>query len=194
MEFRPSELILIRHGESASEGRLCGRTDVDLADAAMPALANLAGLLPGVERVVVSPAKRCKQTAERLWPTAALVEDPLLWEQDFGAWDGLPYNDLPDVGDLTRAELARFAAPKGESFADLCARVHPALMKLAAETVDEPVIVVAHAGIVRAGISLALGDLSAGLGFVVDPLSLTRLTCHPKGTFAVSCVNWRPGG
>jgi alpha-ribazole phosphatase len=101
----------------------------------------------------------------------------------------MAYADLPDLGPLTREALAERRGPGGESFADMAARVIPALEALAAEAAGEgPVAVVAHAGTVRAGLALALDALPAALAFEVAPLSVTRLRCL-GGAFSVVSVN-----
>lgn len=187
-----TELLLIRHAPAATGGRLAGRLDVPLEPGAGPALARaaaaLAGMagMPGVVRVVSSPALRCRQTAAALFPDHGATTDPRLWEQDFGAEDGMPLADLPDLGPLDRDALAARCPPGGESFAQMAARVASALRDLAAAA--GPVAVVAHAGTVRAGLALALGSAPAALAFEVAPLSLTRLRCHPGG-WSVAAVN-----
>lgn len=182
-----AELILIRHAPALSEGRLCGRTDVaaDLSDGALVAAVRAALPTPG--RLVVSPALRCRQTAAALWPGEG-ASDPRLWEQDFGVWDGRPYADLPDLGPLTAADLAAHRPPGGESFADLCARVQPALVDHAAQG---PATIVAHAGVIRAALALTLGAVPGALSFDIAPLSVTRIARFSTG-WQVRCVNWRP--
>ena len=64
-----AELILIRHGKTAGNllGRYIGsRTDEPLCDEGREGLAGKQ--LPEVERLYVSPMKRCVETAEILWP------------------------------------------------------------------------------------------------------------------------------
>lgn len=184
-----TELVLIRHAPARTEGRLCGRTDVpaDCSDAARFAALRQALGAPG--RLITSPALRCRQTAEALWPGLAAEEDPRLWEQDFGTWEGQAPGDLPDLGPLGAAELARHRPPGGESFADLCARTTPALATLAT---GGRVTVIAHAGTVRAALALALGAVPVALAFEVAPLSLTRLTALSGGAWSVGAVNWVP--
>lgn len=121
-----------------------------------------------------------------LWPGAELTLDPRLWEQDFGAWEGLPSADLPDLGPLSRRELARHRPPGGESFADVCARVEPAMRALAGQ--GGRVGILAHAGTVRAALALALGDIGAALAFEIAPLSVTHLTLWPEGTITIRSV------
>ncbi|VDS08688.1 bifunctional RNase H/acid phosphatase [Paracoccus haematequi] len=183
------ELVLIRHAPADSEGRICGRRDVAARLGDPAAIDTLARRLAPCALVVGSPALRCRQTARALFPGREVPTDARLWEQDFGAHEGMPAQELPDLGPLDRASLAALSAPGGESFAAMAARVTPALADLAARARGGgPVAVVAHAGTVRAGLALALGDIPAALAFEVAPLSLTRLRCLPDG-FSVICAN-----
>lgn len=176
---------MIRHAPADAGGRLCGRTDVPV-HADFPArIAPLRVALSEVARRVASPALRCRQTAAALWPGEPVETDPRLWEQDFGAWEDLPFADLPDLGTLSAERLAQHRPPGGESFEDLCTRVLPALAEFARGR--DPVAVVAHAGTVRAALALAVGT-PAALAFEVAPLSVTRLR-PVAGGFAVVCSN-----
>jgi alpha-ribazole phosphatase len=181
-----SELLLIRHAPADSAGRLCGRRDVPARIDDTAALARLAAVLGGVRHVVTSPALRCRQTAEALFPGVTHATDARLWEQDFGAEDGMTYADLPDLGPLPREALATRRPPGGESFADMVGRVTPALEELS--VAEGPVAVVAHAGTVRTGLALALGSVPSALAFEVAPLSITRVRCL-GGAYSVACVN-----
>ncbi len=178
-----TRLILIRHALALHGGRLAGRRDVDADLTDVKALGRLRDWLAGqdVTRVVSSPARRCVQTALALFPGAEFERDPRLWEQNFGAWEGVPFAELPDLGPLSQAELAAHRPPGGESFDDVCARVVPVL-----EGFSGVVTVVAHAGVIRA--ALALGP--AALRCEVAPLSVTVLTGGAGATIA--CVNKVP--
>lgn len=186
-DISQDELVLIRHAPADHGGRLCGRTDVDalLPDAAQ--LAPLRDRLAGLE-VITSPARRCRQTAQALFPCRELPQDARLWEQNFGTHDGVAFGDLPDLGSLSTADLARHAAPGGESFLDMVARTRPALEQLF-ERVRQgngPIAVVAHAGTARAGLGMALGQPELALGFEIAPLSCTRLRCHAAGVSIIA--------
>jgi alpha-ribazole phosphatase len=185
-----TEICLIRHAPTAEPGRLAGRRDVG---AVLPGAAALAALRAGVgaiDALVTSPARRCRETAAALWPDTAPEPDPRLWEQDFGAWEGLAHHDLPDLGPMPPSALARHRPPGGESFADLCARITPALPDLAGR--GGRIAVVAHAGTVRAALAHALGTIEGALAFEVGTLSLTRLRALPGGLWSVVEVNGRP--
>ncbi len=180
-------MILIRHAPVAAPGRLYGRTDIDarLDDAAIAALAARLG---PVARVVSSPARRCRQTAQALFGDA--TTDPRLWEQDFGRHDGLPFDRLPDLGVLDSVALAAHRPPDGESFDDLCARVLPALADHGRDAhARGPVALVVHAGVIRAALGGVAGHPPGGLAFEVAHLSVTRLRCGPDGPLSVIEAN-----
>ncbi|WP_417720717.1 histidine phosphatase family protein [Salipiger sp.] len=187
-----AELVLIRHAPLLAPGRLCGRTD-DPARIEAAEIAALRARLPEVAALVTSPALRCRQTAGALWPERAAIADPALWEQDFGAHDGLPFDRIPDLGPMSAVRLADWMPPGGESFADLCARVAPALDAHAAAALRDggSRALVVHAGVIRAALARVLGSVAAGLAFEVDTLSVTRLRCGSEGPVSVISVNAR---
>ncbi|MDB5664285.1 histidine phosphatase family protein [Cypionkella sp.] len=182
-----TELLLIRHAPALTEGRMAGRRDVaaDCSDAL--AFAALRGAVGAVDHCLISPALRCVQTAATLWPEGERRQVSRLWEQDFGAWEDVAFADLPDLGTLSGAELAAHQPPGGESFLALCARVTPALQEAVA--LGGKVVIVAHAGVIRAALGLALGAPELGLVFQVAPLSLTTIIALPGGIFSIVGVN-----
>lgn len=179
-----TELVLIRHAPALAGGRLCGWTDVAADVSDVEAIATLAQAIGAVDRVISSPALRCRQTAAALWPGLGAAADAALWEQDFGDWDGMALARLPDLGPLSRADLARHRPPNGESFADLCGRVAPALLALP----PGRSAIVAHAGTIRAALALALTGPADALGFEIAPLSATELTRH-GADWSIGAVN-----
>lgn len=181
-----SRLVLIRHAEALTNGCVAGRRDVDAVALSAPEIAAMRRLIGPVDRVHVSPAKRCRSTATALFPDQPLVSDPRLWEQNFGSWEGQDYKALPDLGALSAADLALHCPPDGESFADLCDRVSPALHAAA-----EPgaTAIVAHAGTIRAALAAAIGRPGAALAFEIAPLSATALIALPSGGFSIAYVN-----
>lgn len=185
-----ADFWLIRHAPSLDGGAMAGRRDVD-ADcsnrAALMALASRVGLT-AQDHLITSPARRCQQTASALFGQTG-QQDHCLWEQDFGAWEGMAYTDLPDLGAKSLPELAAFAPPQGESFANVAARVGPWAMACK----PGRHVVVAHAGAIRAALGLALNTVHLGLGFVIAPLSLTRISRDlASGAWTVHFVNWTP--
>ncbi|MFV0512878.1 MAG: histidine phosphatase family protein [Jhaorihella sp.] len=182
------ELIILRHAPADHGGRLCGRTDVAACLPDEGELAPLRRLLASCG-VVTSPARRCVETAEALFPDRKMASDRQLWEQDFGADEGRAFSALPDLGPLSPEALARHSAKGGESFLDMVMRVEPALRVLSGRVRrDGPIVVVAHAGTARAALGLALGTPWLGLSFEIAPLSLTRLRCLADG-FSIIATN-----
>lgn len=179
-----TELILIRHAPAQNGGRLAGRRDVAALVPDAGALAAVRDAIGPVDRLVQSPARRCRETAAALFPGRSASEDARLWEQDFGDWEGADPATLPDLGPLSRDDLARHRPPGGESFADLCLRVTPALADLPAGRSA----IIAHAGTVRAGLACALGTPGPALAFEVAPLSVTILR-GVGADWSVICVN-----
>lgn len=182
-----TEIMLIRHAPALTGGRMAGRRDVDADCSDALAFAALRGAVGMVDHWRISPALRCVQTAAALWPDLAPAQDARLWEQDFGVWEGIAYAELPDLGARSGAELAAHRPPQGESFMDLYARVTPALLEIA--ELGGRVVIVAHAGVIRAALGLALGVPALGLAFQVAPLSLTTIVALPGGAFSIAGVN-----
>jgi alpha-ribazole phosphatase len=188
-----TELLLIRHAPARNPGLLAGRSDVPVSCTDATASAALRAAMGPVDHRVMSPALRCVQTATALWPDMAAPQtDARLWEQDFGDWEGLAMNDLPDLGSLPPETLAAHRPPGGESFDDLCTRTHPALAALAAR--GGRIAVIAHAGTVRAALALALRSPGAALAFQVAPLSLTQLSAVDGTSWSIGTVNWTARG
>jgi alpha-ribazole phosphatase len=181
-----TELLLIRHAPAITDGRLSGRRDVAADCTNLAALAGLRAAVGGFDHLLISPALRCRETVAALWPDAAPITDARLWEQDFGAWEGVAFADLPDLGPLSTADLAAHCPPQGESFAALCDRLRPALIDAAG--LRDRVVIVAHAGPIRAALAQATGSVAVGLAFQIAPLSLTRFMVT-DGRWSVASVN-----
>jgi alpha-ribazole phosphatase len=184
-----TNLWLIRHAPVDGPRGVIHAPDApaDLGDSA--AFAALKAKLPADAVAVCSPARRTRETAQRLELDA--VEDVLFREQDFGDWTGRRHNDLvAELGDAYRNFWKSPAAnrpPGGESFVDQIDRARAGLASLPAGDA----ILVVHSGTIRAVLAIAL-DLSpdSALRFVIDPLSLTRIDRLENG-FRVVAVNQR---
>ena len=170
-----NELIIVRHAPVVSDGRFYGRRDLPANCDDKKAFDNLRNELPYPQKLYVSPALRCRQTAQAIWPdfpTDQMHMNANLWEQDFGDWEGIPYENIPDIGERTTEDLAYFQPPNGESFADLYERVIPVIHSLRSET---GVVIVAHAGTIRAALSMMAGDKFTGLRHDAPNLSYVKI-------------------
>lgn len=88
------EIWLIRHGmtEGNRHQRYIGRTDESLCAEGREALKKNVYLMP--EAVFVSPLRRCRETAEMLYPGMRLRIIDQLAECDFGDFENRNYREL----------------------------------------------------------------------------------------------------
>ena len=189
---KPKILTFIRHAPSVPAGHLYGQVDADIDKIPDDLVTALRAQMAPSSQIVASPARRCQKTCDSLLSasTHRLIEADL-WEQSFGRWDGLAFADLPDIGNLQGEALVNFAAPNGESFADLCARVQPVIRRYCESHDADEVTFFVHAGVIRAALALALGSPIAALRCEVEPLSVTKLRYLGTDGFSVIGVNHR---
>ena len=181
-------LVLTRHGlteRSEPEQHLGQHIDISLSDAGRRQAEALARRLAGVRfaRVISSPLFRAQETAEIVARGLRAETDPRLKEMDYGAWEGLTYEQIDGRDGAARREweLApdRLACPGGESGNDVALRVRAFLDDLLAEHKawharasfraatsgggsvgdlgDRPVLTVAHSSTNRVLMCIALG-------------------------------------
>jgi broad specificity phosphatase PhoE len=167
-------LLLTRHGStprSEPEQHLGQRIDLELSEAGRAAAEALGRRLVGVEleRVISSPLRRARETAELVVPGAAVELDDRLMEMDYGRWEGLTYEQiLARDGDARRiweSDPASLACPEGESGGDVARRVRSWLEELiewagargADGGTDRQVLAIAHSTTNRVLLCVALG-------------------------------------
>lgn len=183
----------IRHAPVDAGGRIYGQCDI-AADCSNPEPFRwLAGRLPQDAVWIVSHLRRSQETARAIRDhipagdgpgLSEPVVEPLFAEQHFGEWQGCSYAELDRLrnGAWHRFWLApaHVRPPGGESFTDVVARVHDAVLCLSARYARRDIIAVAHGGSIRAAVALAL-DLhpDKALALVIDHCSLTRLDHVP---------------
>jgi broad specificity phosphatase PhoE len=137
---------------------LCRHAEAGNAEQAQ-ALADALGAVP-VTAVYTSPLARALETARPIAETFGLapVEVDELREIDFGAVEGLTFDAFPAAlrDGLLREPLAtRF--PGGETYGELRQRVCRALRQIVVRHPDATVVVVTHAGSIRAALGAWLG-------------------------------------
>ncbi len=181
----------VRHAPTGLSGAL-GWTDApaDLTDRA--AVARLRAVLPAGAVVIASDLGRARATAAALdLPGPRLPDSADLREIHFGAWEGMGWDAIaaadPAAARSFWDDPGPAAAPGGESLDAVAARVARVLGALTAKDV----VIVAHAGPIRAALTLAGVGVRASLGFRIDPLSLTRID-RVAGGWAIERVNHRP--
>lgn len=169
-------LILVRHGrtEANASGLLLGRSDPPLDELGIGQAAAVAGELEGVSRVVSSPMRRTRATAEGLG--ADLEIDDRWVEMSYGEWEGRPLHDVPPATWQHWASDPDFAPPGGESIAELGERVRAACDDLVTAATDGDVVVVSHVSPIKAAVAWALGASDeVAWHLYLAPASITRI-------------------
>ncbi len=177
----------IRHAPVADHGgRLYGQTDLSANTTDRARFDALARVLPAGAVWLTSALRRTHETAAAIAAAGHEVPrcavEPDLGEQNFGAWQGLTWDELAVTrGDLAHKHWvapAHFTPPDGESFVTVIERVVPVISRRTARHEGNDIVAVAHGGTIRAALALALAlDLEPerALAFGVDNLSITRL-------------------
>ena len=172
-------LLLVRHASTAAsqEGRNLGKgSDPPLSPFGERIAARLGAVLAAevaalsaVElRLVTSPARRCRQTAEAI--ATGLSDPPLtevapgLMEIDYGEWEGLTSDECaardPEHRAAWEADPYSTRTPGGESGADVAARAFPILSGIRDWLAEGPTrcaSVVAHNHVNRLWLTALLG-------------------------------------
>ena len=157
-------IVVTRHGltsRSRPEQHLGQQIDVGLSDEGRAQAEALAERVAHVKfgRIVSSPLRRALETAE-LIAGRGVQTDPRLLEMDYGAWEGLTYEQIAERFAAERArweqDPARLPCPGGESGNDVAARVRSLLEDMLASAADLPILVVGHSTLNRILICVAL--------------------------------------
>ena len=153
------ELILIRHLKTPGNEKrqYIGSTDEELSEQEVLNFKQKYKIdsYPQVQQVIVSPMKRCIQTAELIYPKNQITQEVLLKECDFGIFEGKTYEELKD-----RAEYQAWldsggtiAFPEGEEQKEFRSRCVRGMLcqvdRLCKENVETAAFVV-HGGTIMA--------------------------------------------
>lgn len=189
MATTPNDLWLVRHGETewSQTRRHTGRTDIPLTAHGEQQAAAVAPRLAEVDFALVlsSPLQRALRTAELAGFAGRIETDDDLVEVDYGEYEGITTAEIrasrPDW------DLWRDGCPGGETIAqtaERCARV-----VARARAAAGPVLIVAHAHLLRTLAPVALGlHPDTGRHLLVDPTSISVLG-NERGTPALKLWN-----
>jgi len=188
---RPTLVLLVRHGLTATTGRLLpgrapglhlseeGRRQAD-------AVAKRIAALPRVAAVYTSPLERARETAMPIARARRLVlrVDRGLLEVDIGRWTGQPIvraSRKPEWQAVQR-HPSGFRFPGGESFTEMQARVVGALGRLVARHPGRTIVAVFHADPIKAAVAHALGaHLDLFQRIAIAPASVTAIAYRAHG-------------
>jgi broad specificity phosphatase PhoE len=154
---------LIRHGMPQGGHRIRGNgIDDPLSDEGWSQMRASTSGVHAWQRIVTSPMQRCREFAQWLATRRKLPLsiEPRLREVGFGAWEGIARAELKN---RHREEYEAFyrdpvnnRPPGAESLDDFGRRVADAFEKFAATPGHGNVLIVAHAGVIRAAIGHVL--------------------------------------
>jgi alpha-ribazole phosphatase len=183
------DIYLIRHTQTATDPGMCyGQSDIALAKSFPDEMANLHDKLPEFDddcKVFSSPLTRCLQLAETFSDT--VTTDARLQELNFGDWEGKRFDDIEaDVLQHWTNNFVTAAPPKGENFEDLYQRAGSFWQDLLAIEASAPrlrpigeaeqVLVITHAGVIRALLARALNlPLANSFQLRIDSGSVHKL-------------------
>ncbi|MGO8772082.1 MAG: bifunctional RNase H/acid phosphatase [Mycobacterium sp.] len=196
----PTRLLLLRHGQTelSAQRRYSGRGNPALTDVGRRQAGAAARYLAergGIAAVYASPLQRAYDTAATAAKALGLdvtVDDGLI-ETDFGAWDGLTFNEAaerdPDLH-LRWLRDTSTTPPGGESFDNVLDRVVAVRERIIAGHRGSTVLVVSHVTPIKMLLRLAL---DAGPGILyrlhLDLASLSIAEFYSDGASSVRLVN-----
>lgn len=163
--------VMIRHGatQSNKEHRYLGRTDETLSKEGREELETYrkSRCYPEVDRLFVSPMRRCIETAKILYPHLEPVCIPEWAEMDFGAFEGKNYIELKEDERYQRwiDSNGTLPFPEGESreaFIRRCEKGFRKMVRMASVPIhaEEPgrtVGMIVHGGTIMALMSRYCG-------------------------------------
>ena len=183
-----TQCVLVRHGATADNlaGRYAGkRSNAPLCAQCAAALERLreskrVAAEPGA--LLVSPSRRCVETARVLFPNAPYELAHDLEEIDFGEFEGKTYQELSGSPDYQKwiDSNGRRPFPGGESLDAFAARSYGAFAKAVAENREKsPVVLVCHGGSIMAILSRLTGR--EYFSFQVPPAEGFEVTVEVDG-------------
>lgn len=191
---------LIRHGEPRGgrryrgDGGICG-TDDPLSELGWSQMRGALGDAHPWHQVVSSPLRRCRELAAEVAGRHGLplTVDPQLREIGMGTWEGRTHAEVaaeePERYRAVHADPLAHRPPLGEPLDGFVARVGAAYDRLVAGHPGRHVLIVCHAGVMRALVGhLLRADPACWWRLRIDYAHLVRVR-HGRFGPAVECVN-----
>ncbi|MGI5858739.1 MAG: alpha-ribazole phosphatase [Tepidanaerobacteraceae bacterium] len=161
-----ARFFLVRHGETIwnRERKYQGQSDVPLTDEGRIQARSLSERLKDekIDVIYASDLGRTIETAEIISEHHGLEVVPasLMRELSFGIWEGMTYDEIIQKWakeyNKWQDDPYNEKPPEGETLSELCERISKFLMKAAQDHPDGRILVVSHAGPIRAILSVLL--------------------------------------
>jgi probable phosphoglycerate mutase len=197
-----TRIIAVRHGETAwnVDTRIQGQLDIALNDKGrwQAQRAGRALADESIDRIYSSDLMRAHATAQAIAnhssnPAARQVHlHTGLRERGFGTFEGQTWADIeinwPDESRRWRQRDPHFAPPGGETPLQLRERVSRTVNELAAQHLNEQIVLVAHGGVMDMLYRLATQqDIGAPRTWELGNAAINRLLWTPD---ALTLVGW----
>ncbi|WP_406683132.1 alpha-ribazole phosphatase [Seonamhaeicola sp. MEBiC1930] len=146
------EIYLVRHTTPKIEKGICyGQADLDLTHTWKTEFKEVKTKLPSSNdiKIISSPLRRCALLAQNLGKDLTL--DDRLKELNFGDWELKEWNFIPEKEiNPWMKDFVNVQTPNGESYTQLASRVFSLAEEVIASKEFKKVIIVSHAGPIRA--------------------------------------------
>lgn len=153
---------LLRHGEPLGGSRYRGQVDDPLSERGWQQMWQAVDGAGDWQRIITSPLLRCREFARQLGEQLAVPvhAEARFREVGFGEWEGMTRAELEQQ---TPGQVERFyrdpvahRPPGAEPLDEFISRVREAFTELLDRHDGESVLVIAHAGVIRAILAHAL--------------------------------------
>lgn len=186
---RATVIDLLRHGEPVGGPRYRGQLDDALSERGWEQMWQAVGDANAWQQIVTSPLQRCHAFATALAERHGMPVqvEPRFAEVGFGDWEGKTRTELEE---LIPGQLGRFyqdpvnnRPPGAEPLDDFVIRVRAGFNAVLTACPGQSVLVVAHAGVIRAILSRVLSMPSPAMYRInVANAGMTRLVAAREGT------------
>ena len=189
---RKITIDLLRHGEPLGGGRYRGQQDDALSEKGWQQMWQAVAGRSDWQQIITSPLQRCQAFADALGAQHGLSvhSEPRFCEVGFGAWEG---KTREEVEQQFPGQLARFyqdpvnqRPPGAEPLDEFLSRVRNAFDELLPRFSGKTVLIVAHAGVIRAIMSHVLEIPPAAMYRIhVENAGMTRLSTDGERSFTL---------
>ena len=188
---RPTELLLVRHGETEQNKNyiIQGHTDTDLNAQGIKKAAATAEFLKDFDyhHIYSSDLRRAKKTADFIANHLNLEinESEKIREINFGNWEGLNLEEIsdkfPEALKAWKEDPLTNGPPGGENITQFAARINMFFNELLEIHQGEKIIVVTHGGVIKMYLREVLEvNADSFEVFQIDNTSLTELKFYEE--------------
>jgi probable phosphoglycerate mutase len=189
---RETEIDLLRHGEPLGGRRYRGKLDDALSKKGWQQMWDAVGNRCEWDQIVTSPLQRCHAFAMALGERngTPVAVDARFAEVGFGSWEGRTRQDLEaqDPMQVTRflRDPVENRPPDAELLDEFISRVHTGLQHVLQAYAGQRILLVVHAGVIRAVMTRVLEMPPAAMYRIhVANAGLTHIRTDRERTFTL---------